>query len=414
MGLDDVRVLLAVEEYAQAAELGACIFPLLIALERDDDDGVKYGTCCVFELHGDTGVDYLLEQLASGSRAAAWILVELRTASQYPRIATALLGRLDSDVLELRREVAWALGHIGRRAPLTVAVEPLLARTTLVLSAEDLRSLLYALDLVAKHADLPGALGHITSIMRNTTDPLVRRAALGCIGKMSRSSRIPDPLVDQIASMLDSSATMLRYRAAYTLGRIGRSQDLPQVVAALIRSCEDVKPRVRSMAAQSLGDIGARSGAAQAVPVLERLSGDADYGVAWNGQQALERLRGADVWQGAFSGRRGHPLEAGAVHAWRMRLVLWTEAARRASAPAKGPMRRALSALAARPSRLPARRVRQAPAHLGANTLRTQGLTRARHPSGCLLHPFGDPTPPQRSHGRPRPGADHEARRRAS
>ncbi len=87
MNIVALRALLAAENYEAAATAGAVIFPLLIELESDDDDCVKYGTCCVFEANGAAGVDYLLARLEGGSRAAVWILGEMRTSANYIRPA---------------------------------------------------------------------------------------------------------------------------------------------------------------------------------------------------------------------------------------------------------------------------------------------------------------------------------------
>ena len=146
--------------------------------------------------------------------------------------------------------------------------------------------------------------------MAKVTDPKLRMAAVGAL----RETRTGEAL-QMLAAFLDDSSPMVRSLAVDAIGRHRSREGLPGIIPAL----KDPAPQVRLEAARALGRIGGpsaaialggmissasqgqdlqaeaidalgRTGAAEAIPHLERTLGEGESGLVGEAVRALLRL----------------------------------------------------------------------------------------------------------------------------
>lgn len=191
-------------------------------------------------------------------------------------VVSSLLGALGDRVADVRKNAAYALGHLEAHAAV-----PGLARALSSDPDPDVREMSgWALGEIQDSAGVPA----LAAAVRSDTAGSVRLISVWALAELESRSAAP-ALVD---ALRDRSADV-RERAAWALGTIQPSAAPASLVAAL----HDATPEVRSEAAWALGQIGDP----QALTAVGGAIGDSDTAVRRAVIWALGRL-GGDTAQG--------------------------------------------------------------------------------------------------------------------
>jgi len=217
------------------------------------------------------GIEFLLAQLATSSRRVE-IAVALGNADEKRALPT-LLELTDPLPSNLPCSVLEAIGRLGDRQAVPALVRCLGSQKWSVR-----QSSCYALGLIAD----PMAAGALAEVMNNDPEAQVREAAAYAIAKMS-GPEAEHYLARALAS--PGSRVGVRQAAARGLGKAGRSDFLPGLIAAL----GDPAWEVRVAVVSALGQIGDP----QALPAVELLTNDSSVRGMADYDTAVKRLRNA-------------------------------------------------------------------------------------------------------------------------